>query len=1384
MRLALAAALAVAAAGAAAAERLAPEQAPDALRPWVPWVLRGHEESLCPALAGGDERACVWPGALALDLDAGGGRFSQTLRVDQAAFAALPGDRERWPEDVRVGERAAAVVEREGRPALRLEPGLHEVRGSFRWPSLPAVLPVPAETGLVSLRLEGREVALPKRDEEGRLWLRGRSEDPGPGERRIELEVSRKLTDEVPLLLETRIVVRVSGPPREEVLGPPLPAGFAPLRLESPLPARLEPGGALRVQVRPGRFEIVLDARSEGRPGDVSPPGEAGRAGPWAASEVWVFEARPALRLVTPEGVAVDPQQTTLPGEWRSLPAFRMDAGSSLRLVERRRGAAEPAPESLSLVRTWYLDFEGDGATVSDRIEGTLRAGTRLEMGEGTDLGRAAVNGTDQFVTRRAGSPRAGIQLPPGPLAVDADSRVEGAPASLPVVSWERDFASVSASLELPPGWRLLHAGGVDRAQWTWWNRWTLLDLFFALVATVAFLRLYGPAAGALAAFALALTYTEPGAPRIAWLAVLAAEALRRGVPAGRFARAVLVARALALAALVAVAVPFAVAALRAGLYPALVPPRAGPVAFPAATMAAPEAQDEAFSSAGSAEEKSLRERVLRSTRAQPAAPPGDADAGAEEPWLSRPDPDARITTGPGVPSWSWGRVELSWSGPVERGRALRLVLLPPAANALLAVVRVVLVAALLALLLRGLRATGGGRSGAEPAAPVGPGRPAGPAGGTAPAPGEAGGQGASLSRFAALALALALLAAGPARAEFPPPELLDELRARLLDAPACHPECVSIPRLRLEARAGALRLELVVEAAAQVALPLPGNAASWLAAEVRLDGEPARALRRGADGTLWLRVEPGSHAVALAGPLPPGASVAIPLPLVPHRAEAVVDGYELLGLRPDGGAEATLQLVRVAAEPEEPGQAAVALPPFLRVERTLSLGLTWEAQVRVLRLSPPDEALVVEVPLLPGESVTTPGLEVRGGRVRVALAPGASRAGWTSALAVTDSLELAAPEGVPWSEAWSVRASPIWHLSPEGIPPVHADPSRAGPTFAWRPWPGEAVRLGVERPQGVGGATRTLDASRLALRPGAHSSDAELALTLRSSQGGEQRVTLPEGAELQRVAVDGREQPIRQEGRAVVVPLAPGSVVVELAWREPRGLAARWRGPEVDVGVPGVNAEVEVTPATGRWLLFASGPSLGPAVLFWPLLVVYLAIAVVLGGTRIAPLRTHQWLLLAVGLTQVGVVWAASVPLWLLALGWRRRHGGRIPGRWLDLAQLGLVLLTLAALAALLASIRAGLLGLPEMQVAGNGSSAELLRWYQDRTRGPLPQPALLSVPLFVYRALMLAWALWIAQALVGWLRFGWSAASTGELWRPLRRPRRDLEGPMGGTP
>lgn len=124
--------------------------------------------------------------------------------------------------------------------------------------------------------------------------------------------------------------------------------------------------------------------------------------------------------------------------------------------------------------------------------------------------------------------------------------------------------------------------------------------------------------------------------------------------------------------------------------------------------------------------------------------------------------------------------------------------------------------------------------------------------------------------------------------------------------------------------------------------------------------------------------------------------------------------------------------------------------------------------------------------------------------------------------------------------------------------------------------------------------------------------------------------------------------------------------------------------------------------------------------------------------------------------------------------LGVRRAYGERLKGpRLFDLGQLVLVAWTLLAAGVLYSSIHRGLLGSPDMQVAGNGSWAQDLRWFTDRSPALLPTAWAVSVPLLVYRLAMLAWALWLASSLVRWLPWAWTGFATGGFWRPLRAAR-----------
>jgi len=316
-------------------------------------------------------------------------------------------------------------------------------------------------------------------------------------------------------------------------------------------------------------------------------------------------------------------------------------------------------------------------------------------------------------------------------------------------------------------------------------------------------------------------------------------------------------------------------------------------------------------------------------------------------------------------------------------------------------------------------------------------------------------------------------------------------------------------------------------------------------------------------------------------------------------------------------------------------------------------------------------------------------------------------------------------------------------------------------------------VTLKITRPKAVAGRTLTIDSSRLQITPGKRATDTELSLVLRSSRGSQHTLTLPQSARLQSVTIDGTTQPIRQSDRSVTLPIKPGAQTIILAWREPTSVTTLFETSAVDLASDSVNSHISVKPGEERWILFTGGPRLGPAVLFWGGVLLLVPIAWGLGRLAFTPLRHWQWFLLLIGLSQIPLSAGLLIVGWLFALGLRARDHRSMSNRQFDAMQVGLVLLTLVALPLLFYAVKQGLLGLPEMQIAGNDSTADQLNWYQDHSQKALPKAWIFSVPLLVYRLLMLAWSLWLAYALLGWLRWGWDCFAGQGLWRTTKKKK-----------
>lgn len=1348
---------------------------PEALEDWRQWALHGHEYRRCPFLynssaARPEDFVCAWPGVLKVTVDEDGGTFEQAWTVHAGQWIALPGDAETWPRQVTRNGQPAEVVLRQDAPAVWLEGGEHRLAGRFGWTERPSTLPVAAQAGLIALAVDGKPVAIPRRDED--LWLA-----PDDSLRKVQDELTahvyRRVLDDVPTRLETVLALSVGGSVREERFAPALPAGFVPLALNGDLPARLAADGDLRVQVRPGYWEVAILARAATTLNNIAMPAvaEGGQdAQNMPDTEIWSYQANPTLRATVAEAAhPVDPD--LVDAQWPRLPAFRLRAGERLAIDERRRGQANTRND-LSLRRQLWLDFDGAGFTFLDDIAGTMRADWRLDVVKPYALLAVDDDGQELVVTRNeALADSTGVEVRNRDLNLRALGRIDSRGA-VPAGGW-RSSMDVQATLNLPPGNKLLAAFGVDAAPQSWIGKWRLLDFFVLLIVAVASVRLFGRAMGAVALLALTLSYHEAMAPVWSWLNLLAAVALARVAPAGRLQRLARGYRLGSLAILLLFLIPFATTQIRVAMYPQLEPE--------SHRHAQTVGLFEALAGGGAFTEDATGADVRRTHFDVPEA--STTDVGRQRLATARPlakveneveemivdvygyqryDQAALTQTGPGVPAWQWTPYELTWQGPVAMQRDMRLLIAPAWLTGLwrlLAVTALGVFAARFALEVVG-------KPWRWPAWRR-----------TAPA---------------TLALALAAATLGDAAsAETPAPEILDELQERLLAPPACAPNCAEVAAAVVSVDAEEIAIQLRIHALRAVAVPLPGAVDGWQPSRVALAGAALPVRQR--DNALWVHVSPGLHELSVRGPLPDAETVEIPFAAPPRTIDAASEHWFIEGIRDGTLPTGSLALTRLRREAEQgpPDWQTSRFPTFVRIERTLHLQpLDWRVETKVHRVAPAHGATSLDVPLIAGETVVSSGLEVRNGNVRLALPAEQEAVGWQSSLPMQTSLSLAAAVAGPWQEIWRLAIGSSWQVTFTGVPPSQ-QPERAPPATAatdvedalmtFHPRPGETLSLAIARPTAVPGTTLAFDDARLEVAAGAASRESRLQLSYRSTRGGSHEIRLPENAELGTVTTDGVAEPLALHDGVLDVPILPGQHRMTVAWLESTATGLRVRTPEVDLGAAAGNI-VSALEMPSRWLLFVDGPALGPAVLYWSELIALVVVSLILGRVGFTPLRTVHWLLLGLGFSTFSWLAFATVAAWLLAHGTRQLWSQGLSRLAYNLSQIGFGLLTLLAFAAILAGIPSGLLGNPDMSVTGFGSSGQRLLWFADKTAGAMPQASVWSLPLWTYKALILAWALWLSFALVRWLPWVWQCFAARGLWLEKKiEDRQEKEEPLG---
>ncbi|WP_020406739.1 hypothetical protein [Hahella ganghwensis] len=1315
---------------------------PAPLQPWTSWVLDRVENLDCtPLYHSAERKVCTWVGAASLNIDVQRLRFQFSVRMLEEGWQSLPGTDELWPQEVRVGGNRAPVVSRQGVPYVRLDSGTHTIKGVIRWSALPQSIRLPLSFAMIDLKpdkeLEGRVYI----DERNRLWLVREQVRTEPQTENLTARVYRKLVDSEPKNMEVVIQLEVSGSEREVMLQTLQLPGWTLVDFQSPLPARIEDSGALRMQVRPGIWQVKSSFRQHNRLNVFRPRIDA--ASGWPTQEIWVVQSRPDLRRIAIEGEAVDPQQTTLPEAWKSLPAYRLGDGDRLYLRELSRGQQQTGENRLRQDSEIWLSFAADRWFWRDSLQGQISRDWRLEQAAPFVLGHTKVDGKPQLITQLSGAGLRGAEVRHQQTTLEAVSTMpvikNGWSITLPASGWleSGDFEYINTRANLPPGWWPVAVTGADRSQGSWLDQWTLWDVFLWLLIVAAFWRMEGWLAGGAAAIGLAFAYHEISSPVVVWLAVLIPLALLRVVDHPLWRGVLNIWRWGAFLAVVALLLNYSVSQLRMSIYPQL-------------EMVGQVEQEYEPAHEPLYEGSVAESNELSSARQLYQAPM--APAKMEKRDMSQSLLDEPWQTGPGIPDWRWRTISLSWNGGMTEGQAAKLMVLTPAQTRLVRVIHVGLLVGLVVVLLGHRRRP----SDLQPEPPSTPSEGAG-----------------SVPILLVCALLFLPLFSQEAMANnFPSPELLGELQSRLTQAPECMPDCADLNSVELVLDGYSLTVSMELSALEEVVIPVPAKAGYWVPKRVFLDGREVKfatalsaAKGEGAVGNWMVSVEAGVHELVLEGSVREKDQFKLFFPLQPQRFTSQVTDWVMSGANEQGmqGSELGFERTSVSQRRAESRHSLFqeSAPAFVRVERIIELGLRWRVRTRVSRIAPLRGAVSLAVPLLPGESVVKGAASAKDGYAHFTLPDLSSQIEWESTLSGVDRIDLMAPVSVPWSEHWEVSVSPHWRLNFSGLAPYQIV-SRGVWQPRWQPRPGESVLLEVSQPVPVSGQLLTVDRVDLHQDIRSKSKRVDLSIQLRSSKSQRFRFDLPSGAELQSVILSGEDIPRGNNSGEVDVVLGYGHETLQVVWTMPLGESGwEYSTPELQLPVASSNINLTTVLPGAVWPVWTGGPALGPAVLFWGVLFVTLAVAWFLGGHQGNPLGRVSWVILALGATLGWVQGLLILVVWFYSLQYRKGLT-MSRGKWLRRGyQVWLVLLTLLTIGWVVSSIPQGLIGRPMDYVAGNGSSMNVMRWYADVAEGGLPDARVIVVPVMLYRLAILLWALWLAFAMLNWLQWGWQKFS-----------------------
>jgi len=1313
---------------------------PPSLSSWTDWVLKDHQQLNCPFINGEqygelNSHICAWPSELKLDISQRSASFKQSWRVLTTSTVSLPGNNRHWPLQITVNQKSVPVINKNGRPVLILEPGNHTVEGHFTWPQPPQTIGIPDQFAVINMTIDGNVVAFPKL-ENNELWLQ-QLKPTKEIQDSIEMVVVRRVADGAYIRLDTDIVLNVSGKVREVALGEVLPKGFELIAIDSQMPAFIDGDGVLRAKLKPGKWRLSVLAYAQPTLLSWQRPPVSDQ---WPQDEVWVFKGNENLRQGKLSGAQmVDNSQVRMPRSWTALPSYLVTQQTVLNYDIQHRGKPLHLENQLQLNRTMWLSFDYNSYSVVDELFGTMLNDWRLTLNAPYQL-ESANDPDGPVLVTTMGADERGLENRYSNVDIDARSTI-AATSELAVTGWDNNFERVSILLNLPPGNSLFAVFGADYVSNSWWGYWTIWTSFIVLFISMITTRMISVVAGIVTAAMLLITFQNTDAPIIAMSNLLLAIAIDKHQP---FEKMKAVVRGYAITSIVVAVCSillFSALEIRSVLHPQLENNHISAWSFPTINDAEPAPQ---MLSKSSSQRNQHDTEMVQVTGSRVKAKK-----------IERYQADAIMQAGSGVPDWEWNKYRIDWHSPVAKDQTFKLIVLSKNTNRVLKLTGVALIIVWLYLLLRHLL----------------------------PAKLNIGATKAITS--AALVLMILPLYSPPTIAgDLPNEYLLKQLESRLTEAPLCAPACATINTFDVVIDKDVLSLTLSVHAQANTAISLPLSPL-WRPKNILINSQQATQLIRKKDW-IYLPIKQGISTITLDGQVADVNTFQLAFKDLPkHVTVRNSTHWEIVGNKDNKLLGNALEFIATSPKRTESNSGTevttrYTYQPLVEVTRRIVLEQTWTVTTTVRRIAPQIGSINTKVAMLDNEQIISGDISRKNNTVDVNIPAGVNSISWQSTLPSSSQLQLLAPSDGLTIEHWRLVMSPSWHVEFSGLPVIldQIDSSEYY-VYSFVPHPGETLTVDVTRPNAIKGQVLAIDSVDLNVNQGTRTSTLALRFKYRSTRGGEHIISLPQSYQLKEVKSDGKLINVQIEQGQLAIPILPGEHKVVIQMRHEGEYSWMFNAPEIDLNAPVSNIETVINVNEQRWVLWANGPLVGPAVLYWGELLVFILLALVASRIKFSPLNTLSWLALGFGLSlnYWGVL--VLIVVWFSSLTAASRRPSDINRSLFNFSQLVLFALSIVAIACLIFTVPMSLLSSPSMGIDGNDSYGNHLRWFMDKSSGELPQISVVNISILFYKGIMLAWVIWLSFSVLNWLKWAWARLGEQGFWKsPLKnKPQENSE-------